>query len=220
MTWYELVLEREKLMDCASGIHAAINEGYDGSRLDTKGFDALANIHGYDRINQVLAATIREHGDDIRIRKEIREWAQKVPMLENYEQKNCFYTLNSFHPGLIDIAAKQFIKDQNGLPVVENLNGYQYQVLMRLDDSALLRRMSDYPEYVAAYGLKECKDGKIEWDIGQHYNNWDGAVSYYVDGEIDKPTERKEKPPVIIDEQEDEQHDHDFDDEDEDEWEP
>ena len=180
MTRDEWKVEREKLIACASAIHTAIKDGYDGFRLNTEDFDAIANIHGYDRINQVLAATIREREGDVRIKHNLQIWAQNVPMPEYYEQEKayCIYTLNSVHSGLIDIAAKNFIDSQNSLPVIENLNGYQYQVLMRLDDSALLRRMGDYPEYVAAYGLKECKDGKFEWDIGQHYNNWDGAITY------------------------------------------
>jgi len=112
---------QEKLIACKNDIEDTIQKAYDGSRLNIN-FDELVDTHGYDLINQVFAATIMESIHDGRIRRDLKEWADNIPMPEQYDKGQYYYFNLDSHPGLVDIAANKFVNIQKELAKAENLN--------------------------------------------------------------------------------------------------
>ena len=87
---------------CARDIDRAIADGYGDNRLDRECAKKVISEYGYDRVNWILANTIREGEHDGRYSRENKEWAKRfsVPKDENFSNMN--FALRS-HPGLVDI---------------------------------------------------------------------------------------------------------------------
>jgi len=127
--------------------------------------------------------------------------------------KGCQYVMYGCYPHSIDVAANTFQKIQKELPIIENLDGFEYQVLKRHNDFSILKSTDEQPQFIVAVGLKEKMHDKFAWDASQYFSNWDNAVTCYMDGVVDKPNimERNTNNAAPIEE--------DFEDEDEDEFE-
>ena len=89
--------------DCARAIEKAINENYHDNRLD----DCVKPIieqYGFNRVNWVLANTVKQHKEDGRLSEENKKWAKDfhIPI----EDVNWHFSVES-HPGLTNL----FIND-------------------------------------------------------------------------------------------------------------
>ena len=186
MDLIDLKREHQKLIDCKDDIMNTMSESYDGFRLHMN-FDELIVKHGYDRINQVFAATIMEYEDDGRINSHLKEWAKRIEVPIQYVENNRMrlFVIHN-HPGLVNIATDKFLRIQREIPTIENKDGYQYQILMKEKDFAILQQAGENPEYAVVSGLRFGKDHKFEWDSVQCFSNWDNAISCYMDGIVDK----------------------------------
>ena len=61
---------------CARDIDRAIADGYGDNRLDRECVKKVISEYGYDRVNWILANTIREGEHDGRYSRENKEWAK------------------------------------------------------------------------------------------------------------------------------------------------
>lgn len=87
--------------DCATDIERAIANAYDYKTSQLNDCTApIIERYGFDRVNWVLANTVREKVEDGRISRDNKEWAKRfhIPQDDNRWQ----YCVNA-HPGLTDI---------------------------------------------------------------------------------------------------------------------
>lgn len=93
----------KKNCECARAIEQAINENYEDNRL-SECATAVIDCYGFDRVNFVLANTVKRLNEDGRISEQNKSWAKGfyIP----YSDDNLHYTVGS-HPGLVDIFVNQ-----------------------------------------------------------------------------------------------------------------
>ena len=68
---------------CARAIEKAINENYKDNRLDTDSAQGIIAEYGWNRVQWVLANTIKQHADDGRFSPENKNWAEGFYMPED-----------------------------------------------------------------------------------------------------------------------------------------
>jgi hypothetical protein len=93
---------------CKEAIEAAIHAHYSDNRLNTDAvFKQGVDAFGADRVEYVLAATVREKNWDGRISRENKAWAQTVPVMQNPDawgtDRNCYFVVDQAHTGLVDL---------------------------------------------------------------------------------------------------------------------
>ncbi len=93
---------------CKEAIEAAIHAHYSDNRLNTDAvFKQVVDAFGADRVEYVLAATVREKNWDGRISRENKAWAQTVPVMQNPDawgtDRNCDFVVDQAHTGLVDL---------------------------------------------------------------------------------------------------------------------
>lgn len=94
--WRESYLEN---CDCARAIERAIDEHYDGQRLDPCAKEII-DCYGFDRVNFVLANTLRRSIEDGRYAEDNKKWARHFSVMD---KENAWqYSVRS-HPGLVDL---------------------------------------------------------------------------------------------------------------------
>lgn len=76
--WRESYLEN---CDCARAIERAIDEHYDGMRLDPCAKEVI-DRYGFDRVNFVLAATVRQGTHDGRYSEDNKNWARRFSVMD------------------------------------------------------------------------------------------------------------------------------------------
>lgn len=95
--------------DCARAIEAAIQDNYRDNRLNPAGAVKVAEQFGQERVQYVLASTIREMTWDGRFSPENKAWAYTVPGCEggkdvgNREE----FLVSQTHPGLVNLFTTQ-----------------------------------------------------------------------------------------------------------------
>ena len=93
--------------DCARAIEKAIEAHYRDNRLaDNAAEDVLAE-YGFNRVNYVLANTIREKNEDGRFSDENKAWAKSIYVSK--DDTNYHFAVEA-HPGLTDLFADQVRK--------------------------------------------------------------------------------------------------------------
>lgn len=105
--WNERDLWRESHKEncsCARAIEEAIKDGYHDNHLDGDIAKAVIERFGYDRVNWVLANTVRENMQDGRFSEDNKKWARTfhVPRDENR-----WHFSVSAHPGLANLFIDQ-----------------------------------------------------------------------------------------------------------------
>ena len=107
----ELELWRESYREncsCARAIEAAIRRDFDGMYLKENCAKSVISEFGFDRVNWVLANTLRELKDDGRFSSSNKQWASGFPVPPDKEH-NWQFTVTS-HPvaldGFVDEARK------------------------------------------------------------------------------------------------------------------
>ena len=86
--------------DCARAIERAIDDNYDGQCLSDDAAVSILSEYGFDRVNWVLANTIREKEHDGRISRANKEWAKAYFVPQDTTQFQ--FVVNS-HPGLTNL---------------------------------------------------------------------------------------------------------------------
>lgn len=106
--------------NCARAIEKAIAEGYDyeKSHLNDTSKPIVAE-YGFDRVNFVLANTLKEKNNDGRFSYENKEWASSIYVPK--EDINWHFCVGS-HPGLTDIFLNQTRKAWQELKLFDNIH--------------------------------------------------------------------------------------------------
>ena len=94
--WRESYLEN---CDCARAIERAIDEHYDGQRLNSCAQEII-DRYGFDRVNFVLAATVRQGTHDGRYSENNKKWARRFSVMD--KENTWQYHVRS-HPGLVNL---------------------------------------------------------------------------------------------------------------------
>ncbi|MCM1438733.1 MAG: DUF3849 domain-containing protein [Roseburia sp.] len=87
--------------NCKTAIETNISKSYDGMHLKSGFEDEIINKYGKERVNYILATTIREHADDGRFSRENKEWAKSIPVSESEDERR-MCCLNNVHPAVLD----------------------------------------------------------------------------------------------------------------------
>lgn len=92
--------------ECRDAIDKAISENFDGMRLKDGFISELVDKFGKERVQYILATTIRENLGDGRYSPENKGWAENIAVSESQdERRNC--CLRS-HPAVIDGVVNSF----------------------------------------------------------------------------------------------------------------
>ena len=94
--WRESYLEN---CDCARAIERAIDEHYDGQCLKSCAQEII-DRYGFDRVNFVLAATVRQGTHDGRYSEDNKNWARRFSVMD--KENTWQYRVRS-HPGLVNL---------------------------------------------------------------------------------------------------------------------
>lgn len=94
--WRESYLEN---CDCARAIERAIDEHYNGQRLNSCAQEII-DRYGFDRVNFVLAATVRQGTHDGRYSENNKKWARRFSVMD--KENTWQYCVRS-HPGLVNL---------------------------------------------------------------------------------------------------------------------
>ena len=107
LRWNERDLWRESHKEncsCARAIEEAIKNGYHDNRLDGDIAKEVIERFGYDRVNWVLANTVRENMQDGRISEDNKRWARTFHIPRD---ENRWHFAVSAHPGLTNLFIDQ-----------------------------------------------------------------------------------------------------------------
>lgn len=93
--------------DCARSIEKAIAKNHDGRHLNTDFMDDILEQYGFNRVNFVLANTVKQKSHDGRFSQENKDWANQfyIP----HDEVRWHYTVDS-HPGLVDMCVNNVRK--------------------------------------------------------------------------------------------------------------
>lgn len=92
--------------ECRDAIDKAISENFDGMRLKDGFISELVDKFGKERVQYILATTIRENLGDGRYSPENKGWAENIAVSESQdERRNCCL---SSHPAVIDGVVNSF----------------------------------------------------------------------------------------------------------------
>lgn len=104
---------------CKEAIETAIRDNYRENRLDPQGAAEVVSRFGSERVEYVLAVTIREMDWDGRFSRDNKAWAKIVPVQENKDtwgqDRNLEFVISQAHPGLIDLFANQVRRQEKEL---------------------------------------------------------------------------------------------------------
>lgn len=105
----------KKNRSCRDSIEEFIDRNYWENSLHLDGLDDLRREYGEERIQVVLAVTVREYEWDGRYSTSNKEWAKRIPVPEGASvNRGC--TLKT-HPGLVDLFTslwrEELTKDSN-----------------------------------------------------------------------------------------------------------
>ena len=96
---------------CKDAIENAINLHYQNNSLNLKGAATVVEKFGADRVQYVLATTIKQMMGDGRISHENKSWAGTMSSISNKDpwghDRNLDFVVDQAHPGLIDLFTKQ-----------------------------------------------------------------------------------------------------------------
>lgn len=108
---------------CARAIEDAIKDNYKNYSLDANGAKEVISKYGYDRVNWVLANTVRENTHDGRYSRENKDWAQCFNVPKDGHMWNYNFTVIS-HPALVDLFISQARKQWQDLGLWDRKHCY------------------------------------------------------------------------------------------------
>ena len=142
---------KKENLDCLHDMEKAVSENVSEHWLQSGFEQDLIERYGFERLNYVLAALVRNSGNDGRYSRENREWAQVQPSMESAEER---YLYTNTHPvyinGIVDRVRKaeraSEKEEQTEVPVkdykTETKDGYK--VLSIEQDAAESYREEHY----------------------------------------------------------------------------
>ena len=104
---------------CADAVKTAIDNNYRDNRLNSKAaVEKVVKEYGYNRLNHVLANTIRRMEHDGRISLKNKEWAKSIEMVDDKtfdgRDRRIKYIVKG-HSGLLDIFTSEALREYNSL---------------------------------------------------------------------------------------------------------
>lgn len=100
-------------LSCKEAIEQAITAHYSDHRLNTEAaVNTVLEKFGSERVQFVLANTVRKNAHDGRISHDNKAWAETIPMPEGSDPtgRNAYLVVDQVHPGLTDLFVKQVRK--------------------------------------------------------------------------------------------------------------
>lgn len=94
---------------CANAIQTEISKCYDGAYLDTSCVGKVVKRFGQERVQFVLANTLRELDYDGRFSQRNMDWGQRINVPPD-KRHNCSFIVNT-HPAILDGFISAFRKE-------------------------------------------------------------------------------------------------------------
>ena len=165
-------LDSRKLnIDCKKAIEEAIQENYDGIRLKDDAAKDVVKRFGEERMNFVMANTIRESFLEGRFSKQNKEWAEHINIPENISHGrnlNLDYIIES-HPVVLDdfismarfeirmLKIERAIKDAE-VPITADTNDYE-ELDAEVEHAEEIKQLAvDLDKFSYEYDTYEYKD--------------------------------------------------------------
>ena len=156
---------------CAEAIIKAVNDNFDGTRLNPKAYDEVFDTFGTERVARVVAVQVATYKWDGRISNKSKTWAAEknknldFTFLENNHEFE--YGINSVHPTIVNAWAEKVIVKE--LEIEKNIsNTVKPNVSAQHQTHLNFKNVSEiYKEAVlfqgkydaiGIYQLKDCKD--------------------------------------------------------------
>ena len=176
---------------CREEMDKAISENFDGMRLK-EGFEReLMERYGRERVEYILATTVKENAWDGRYSRENREWAESIPVSESESERIacCLHSHPAVIDGLIrrirrnehekqpkkeeeDLAESKYLKETaRGYKVVsiaQDKNGRNVAVVQRKNDFTVAVGY-DTSDGTWAQGVYDFKDEKAANEYREKY---------------------------------------------------
>ena len=149
---------------CREEMDKAISENFDGMRLK-EGFEReLMERYGRERVEYVLATTVKENAWDGRYSRENREWADSIPVSESKSERIacCLHS----HPAVID-----------GLIRRIRLNEHEKQPKKEEEDLAESKYLKETARGYKVVSIAQDKNGR-NVAVVQRKNDFTVAVGY------------------------------------------
>lgn len=173
---------------CARDIEKAIEDGYANNRLSDDCAKKVIEVHGFERVNWVLAHTIADGKHDGRYSAENKKWAESFYLPREEKQRNSPFLLRS-HPGLVDIFTNEARREWNALGLYDNSHCYDekmdYTDKVVVIDPKNLQDEYKKPEYQLFYatGGFGCKPDSLGRKVYGQYLT-DGAKGVFYRGDF------------------------------------
>ena len=178
----------EENQACARAIEKAISERYENNHLSADIAKRVIEEYGYDRVNWVLANTVREGKSDGRYSAENKKWSQLFQIPTESEHRNSYYAMSS-HPCLVDGVIDQARKAWQALGLYDYSHCYEENMDYRCRVVAIrpeiLKDEYKTPEDQIFYARSGfgCKPDALGTKVFGYFLK-DGAEAWYRRGEI------------------------------------
>ena len=131
---------------CKQAIEAAIREHYRDNNLGKEGAQQVIDQFGPERVQYVLANTVRQMDWDGRISPDNKAWAKNIPVYEDKDHwgndRNLDFVVAS-HPGLTDLFTTQVRREAKEL---ETQKDRKPSVLKKLREVSAEPKVKSAPE--------------------------------------------------------------------------
>lgn len=168
---------------CAKAIEKSIKENYSENKLNADCAKSVIENFGFDRVNWVLANTVRYGEHDGRYSRENKEWAKSFEIPKEENNLHCQFAVNA-HPGLVDIFVNLARKEWQKLGLYEDKHCYaedmEYTGKVLVLNAKVLQDEYKTPDNQLFYasGGNGCKAESLGTKVfGRHLN--DGEETYY-----------------------------------------
>lgn len=94
--WYKSFKENVR---CKQAIETAIRENFDGMHLKANCVENVINEFGFDRVEYVLANTLKQLSYDGRFSRSNKEWGENIEVSDDH--RNYEFCISS-HPAVLD----------------------------------------------------------------------------------------------------------------------
>ena len=171
--------------DCARAIERVIDGNYDGQHLSDNAAVSILSEYGFDRVNWVLANTIREKGHDGRISLANKEWAKAYFVPQDTTQFQ--FVVNS-HPGLTNLFVNDVRKAWRDLGLFDKNHctgtGEDYDGKVLVLDPTVLKDQYKSPDFQlfladGGYGCSPTANGRAVY--GRFLKDGKENVYYHQD---------------------------------------
>lgn len=173
---------------CARAIDLAIKGGSSEKSIEEERVKSVLVRFGYDRVNWVLANTVREGKSDGRYSAENKKWSQRFQIPTESEHRNSYYAVSS-HPCLVDGVIDQARKAWQALGLYDYSHCYEENMDYRCRVVAIrpeiLKDEYKTPEDQLFYARSGfgCKPDALGTKVFGYFLK-DGAEAWYRRGEI------------------------------------